>query len=150
MNVEDHRNKARRMGAVRDKLDPLEDYELWYWASLGAGMNLFNGALHHLGVTVAEDCFAHNLPVYIRAGATPGTFEPVLRPSGDLEHVDGDDDGLIPPQLDAAAEALRRLEAVRDGGVRGDLEISADMVSRVEADYRRCLTCAERVLNGAP
>ena len=57
MKIKDHLDKAERIGELRNRLDPADDYELWYWASLNAGMNLFNAALHHLGATVAEDCF---------------------------------------------------------------------------------------------
>ena len=149
MREEDHLEKAGRIESLRDRLDPKEDYELWYWASLVVGMNLLNAALHRLGATVAEDCFAHNLPVYIRAGQDPGTFEPVVRTSGDLEHVTGEENmRLIPAELEGAARALVELETVRDPGVRGDLEITEDVTRRVDAAYRACADATRAVLGG--
>ena len=149
MKIKDHLEKAERLGGLRDRLDPVDDYELWYWASLNASMNLFNAALHHLGVTVAEDCFAHNLPVYIRPGDPPGTFEAVIRPPGELEHVEGEEiEALIPPRLAIAAAALGELEAVREPGLRGDMEITPALADGVEAAYRRAVSFSRYVLDG--
>jgi len=149
VKIEDHLDKAERIGGLRNRLDPADDYELWYWASLSAGMNLFNAALHHLGATVAEDCFAHNLPVYIRPGAAPGTFEAVIRPFGDLEHVEGEEaESLVPPSLAIAAAALRDLEAARDPGIRGDMKITPELIDGVEAAYVRVAGIARLVLDG--
>ena len=150
MKIVDHLDKAERIGGLRRRLDPADDYELWYWASLNAGMNLFNAALHHLGATVAEDCFAHNLPVYIRPGAAPGAYEAVIRPFGDLEHVEGEEvESLIPPRLAIAAAALRELEAVREPGIRGDMEITPALTDGVEAAYVRVIGITRFILEGA-
>ena len=149
MKIEDHLEKATRLGELRSRLEPGDDYELWYWASHSAAMNLFNAALHHLDATVAEDCFAHNLPVYIRAGAAPGTFEAVIRPFGDLETVEGEEvESLIPPRLALAAAALSELEAVREPGLLGDMAITPALTDGVEAAYRRVLGIARYVLDG--
>ncbi len=147
MRIEDHLEKAGRIDRLREKLDPLEDYELWYWASLVVAMNLLNAALHRLEATVDEDCFAHNLPVYIRPGKNPGTFEPVVRTPGDLEHVEGEENmRLIPAELDEATQALVELEAVRDPGVRGDLEMTQELMLRVDEAYRSCVTVTREIL----
>ena len=149
MKIEDHLEKAERLGGLRSRLDPADDYELWYWASLNASMNLFNAALHHLGATVAEDCFPHNLPVYIRPGDKPGNFEAVIRPFGDLEHVEGEEvESVIPPRLALAAAALRELEAVREPGVRGDMEITPALTDGVDAAYLRVLGITRFILDG--
>jgi hypothetical protein len=150
VKIKDHLDKAERIGELRNRLDPADDYELWYWASLNAGMNLFNAALHHLGATVAEDCFAHNLPVYIRPGDAAGTYEEVIRPFGDLEHVEGEElESLIPPRLAIAAAALRELEAVREPSIRGAMKITPALVEGVEAAYVRATGVARFILDGA-
>lgn len=150
MKIKDHLDKAERIGELRNRLDPADDYELWYWASLNAGMNLFNAALHHLGATVAEDCFAHNLPVYIRPGDAAGTYEEVIRPFGDLEHVEGEElESLIPPRLAIAAAALRELEAVREPSIRGAMKITPALVEGVEAAYVRAAGVARFILDGS-
>ena len=147
MFVDGHLQKIERIERQRAKLDPVADYELWYFASLMNGMHAINAALHALGATVAEDCFAHNVPVYVRAGAERGTWEAVIRPFGDLEHVEGADIiAIIPDALAPARAALLELEDVRDAGLRGDLEITAELASKIEAAYGVCLTHARDVI----
>ncbi|MDP6805387.1 MAG: hypothetical protein QF902_08660 [Rhodospirillales bacterium] len=147
MFVDGHLEKIERIERQRATLDPIADYELWYFASLMNGMHAMNAALHALGATVAEDCFAHNVPVYVRAGAEPGTWEAVIRPFGDLEHVDGADImAIIPDALAPARDALLELETVRDPGLRGDLEITVALASKVEAAYGACLANAQAVI----
>lgn len=155
MLVAAHLEKVDRLDAARRRLDPFDDYELWYFAALTACVNAMNAALHALGATVAEDCFAHNVPVYIRPGNTAGRFEPVVRPFGDIEHIDGPEtEALVPPELVDAKRALIWLEEVRDPGVRGDLEITRELVDKVEAATGTCLRVARdavaRAQGGVP
>ena len=147
MNVRDHLRKVERIEATRRKLDPVEDYELWYFATLAAAVSAMNAALHALGATVAEDCFAHNVPVYFKPGAAPGTFAPMIRPFGDIEHVDSPEmEALIPPALDQAREALKRIEELREASVRGEVPDRAAAAARVDSDYHRCLACARETI----
>ena len=147
MFVHGHLEKIERVERQRAKLDPVADYEVWYFASLMNGMHAMNAALHALGVTTPEDCFAHNVPVYVRAGPEPGTWEAVIRPFGDLEHVDGADIiAIIPDALAPARAALLEMEAVRDAGLRGDMEITADLADKVATAYGACLANARAVI----
>lgn len=57
MNVAAHVEKIRKFEALRSRLDPLEDFELWFWAAMNAGTQAVNAALHHAGVTRADDVF---------------------------------------------------------------------------------------------
>jgi len=147
MFVDGHLQKIERIERQRAKLDPVADYELWYFASLMNGMHAINAALHALGVTTPEDCFAHNVPVYVRAGPEPGTWEAVIRPFGDLEHVEGADIiAIIPDALASARAALLKMEGVRDAGLRGELEITAALASKIDAAYGACLANARSVI----
>jgi len=55
MNVAAHEEKIRRLEALRQRLDPLEDFELWFWTAMNAGTHAVNAALHHAGITGADD-----------------------------------------------------------------------------------------------
>lgn len=147
MLVAAHLEKVERLDRARRRLDPFDDYELWYFAALTACVNAMNAALHALGATEAEDCFAHNVPIYIRAGAKAGHFEPVIRPFGDIEHIDGPEtEALVPAALAEAKRALIWLEEIRDPGVRGDLEITRELIEGVEAAYGTCLRVAREAV----
>ena len=39
-------------------LDPIEHFELWYWATLTAGTNAYNACLHLAGITPADPVFS--------------------------------------------------------------------------------------------
>ncbi len=150
MLIRDHLKKVRRIERTRSKLDPLADYELWYFATMTAAVSAMNAALHAIGATVAERYFAHNVPVYYRPGRKAGTFTPVVRPFGDIEHIDGCEmEALIPARLHAAARALKEIEALRERSVRGDLKPTRKLVERVESAYRRCLAATDPVASEA-
>ena len=147
MLIRDHLKKIQRIEQSRSKLVPLADYELWYFATMTAAVNAMNAALHAAGATVAERCFAHNVPVYYRPGRRAGTFAPVVRPFGDIEHVDSPEvEALIPERLGPAALALKQIEALREQSVRGNLRPSRAIVARIETAYRRCLAASDAVI----
>lgn len=149
MLIAAHLEKVDRLDAARRRLDPFDDYELWYFTALTACVNAMNAALHALGVTIAEDCFAYNVPVYFRPGDTAGDYEPVIRPFGDIEHIDGPEtEALVPPALAEAKAALIRLESVRDSSVRGELEITPELVDDVALASETCLRVARDAVAG--
>ena len=140
MLVDDHLQKIERLERSRTKLDPLSDYELWYFSILTTGMHAINAALHVLGVTMAEDCFAHNVPVYVCAEPKTGTWQAVIRPFGDLEHVEGDEiKSMIPSALEPACEALLVLESLRDASLRDDIQVTTELVNKIQEAYDVCL-----------
>jgi len=150
-----HLEKVERLDKARRRLDAFADYELWYFATLTGCVNAMNAALHALGITKAEDCFAHNIPVYYRMGDDAETFEPVIRPFGDIEHIDGPEtEALVPQELAEAKRALIWLESIRDPSVRGELEITHELIEGVEAAWRLCLQISReavaRTEGGAP
>lgn len=153
MLVSEHLEKLVRLVEMRARLDPAEDYELWYFSGLTLCVNAMNAALHALGATTAERCFAHNVPVYIRETETPGVFEPVIRPFGDIEHIEGPEtEALVPAELDEAKRALIWMENIRDPSVRGELEITGAVIEGVKSACDTCLrvtrACVERTEGG--
>ncbi len=144
MLVNEHLEKVARLEEMRARLDPTEDYELWYFSGLTLCVNAMNAALHALGVTTAERCFVHNVPVYIRETEPPGSFVPVIRPFGDIEHIEGPEtEALIPAELDEAKRALIWMEEIRDPSVRGELEVTDAVVEGVKS---ACDTCRQVTL----
>ncbi len=151
MVIADHVEKIARIEAARARLDPIEDYELWYFATLFAAIHAVNAALHAIGVTRGEDCFAHNAPVFFRRDPASGDFEAVINTGGDLEHVEGDEAAtLFPSSLEDARRAVVELEEMREPSVRGTLRPSADVVARVEAAYGACRRVTAPVIESAP
>ena len=142
--------KIARIEAARARLDPLEDYELWFFATLFAALHAVNAALHALGLTRAEDCFAHNAPVFYRRDPASGEFEAVISTGGDLEHVEGEEAAaLMPASLDEARHAVIELESLRDPSVRGPLVPSPGLVARIDAAYGACRRVCDPLIGAA-
>jgi hypothetical protein len=147
MKIAGHLRKIERLETIRTVLDRRNDCEMWYWATLNASMHAINAALHRLKVTVAEDCFAHNVPVYYRA--VGGRWKPVVRPFGDLEHVDTPElEALLPRQLKRAGRAVRRMEKVREPILRGTMLPTKTELDTVEKAFRECLDVCRGIVAG--
>ncbi|PMS24243.1 hypothetical protein C0Z16_31455 [Paraburkholderia rhynchosiae] len=58
MNVGSHIAKMRRMTALRARLDPLVDFELWFWSKLTAGVNMFNATFHLVALNRDDPAFS--------------------------------------------------------------------------------------------
>ena len=149
MLVSEHLEKVVRLEAMRARLDPVDDYELWYFSGLTLCVNAMNAALHALGATTAERCFAHNVPVYICETETPGMFAPFIRPFGDIEHIDGQEtEALVPDVLDEAKRALIWMEGIRDPSVRGELEVTNAVIESIKLACDTCLRVTRACVEG--
>jgi len=67
MNVQSHLEKITRLESLRGRLDPLQDFELWFWAGMTAGTHAVNAALHHGGITASDDMYPTQPGVYLVA-----------------------------------------------------------------------------------
>lgn len=136
------------MDCVRARLDPLEDFELWFWMSMSAGTHAINAALHRVGATDDGDYFCtQSLDVYLERGDSPGTWKHALRYGCDIIHVGMPAvDAPIPAELQQACEAMTVLEQLRDPCIRGDTPITPKIVGAVEEAYQACLRLTQRVL----
>ena len=147
MHVDDHLTKIKRLERQRAKIDRIEDCEMWYWATLNAGVHAMNAALHAVGATKDDPWSAHNVPIYHVASRKPGGWEPALKPLGDIEHVDSPEmEAIIPASLKKAGVALRKMEHLREPILRGDAKVSNAMLDRMDALYQECLTVTRQAI----
>ena len=121
MRISDHVNKAHRIEETMiKKLDPNEDYETSVEACMLAGTHLLNAILHKLSITKEGSDLLHS-------------DKPAL-------------DVSIPAKLQEVFSAMKYIEDLRPGYLRG-------MKSWSEGDGRQCIDSyrsvkafAERVL----
>ena len=151
MKVAGHLEKVKRFDAVRGRLDPGEDFELWFWMTLSAGTNALNAALHCVGATDDGEYFCTQaVDVYLGLDEASGTWKPAIRFGCDIIHVGMPEiDKPLPPALEGACRAMEVLEEVRDPCVRGDAAVTAEVIAACDAAYRECLALTGRVLGPA-
>ncbi|MEO8341401.1 MAG: hypothetical protein ABI604_17140 [Nitrospirota bacterium] len=143
MLIAEHLNKVQRMRVAHTRLDATQDCELWLFVALAIGVHAINAAMHSLGATIEERCFPYNIPVYVVPRKDPVAFNFVIRPFGDIEHVDGPEmEALIPEQLEEAKVALLYLEQFRDPIVRSSHAVDADILRKMEYAFETCLNAA--------
>jgi hypothetical protein len=139
MKVRQHMDKIERLEALRARLDPLRDFELWFWAGMTAGTHAVNAALHQTGATIAEEAFALQPGAYLMAQAD-GTLAPTFRPLGDVLHVGRPK--VEGPVSDAVSEMMRQMEVIehyRDPCLREGLAPTAAIAMECEVALLRCL-----------
>ena len=148
MKIAAHLEKVKRLDAVRGRLDPLEDFELWFWMTLSAGTQALNAALHSVGATDAGDYFCtQSADVYLEAGDEQGAWKHAIRFGCDVVHVGMPPiEAPIPAALERACRAMAVIEEVRDPFVRGDGEVTPAVVARCDDAYRECLRLTTEVL----
>jgi hypothetical protein len=138
MDIPSHLDKIARLESARARLDPLDDFELWFWATMVAGTNAVNAALHHAQVTPAEPAFPSQPGVY--QVLEHGREVAVLKDSGDVLHVGRPPIRTpVPPDIGRMMSAMEIIEAYRDPCTRGDMRIEAKVVAECDAAYADCL-----------
>jgi len=83
VKVASHLEKIARLELLRARLDPLADFELWFWAGMTAGTHAVNAALHHAGITDDGDAYPSQPGVYL-VGQPDGSLKPCFRRLGDV------------------------------------------------------------------
>ena len=150
MNMAAHAEKIRRLEDLRGRLDPLQDFELWYWTTLTAGTNIWNATLHAAGLTSEERVFSTIPGVHVVPQAD-GSFRRELRGPGDVSHVGWPAiPGPMPEHVQRLEAALHALEEFRDPCLRGDrrpTQAIADACNRAFAEaysvYHRAVQLGE-------
>jgi len=146
MLIASHLEKIRRLQNLRGRLQPLEDFELWFWSTMTAGTHAVNAALHDAGVTPQESAFPSQPGVYMVADGAGG-YAPALRAAGDVLHVGRPPiAGPVPPDVRDMMDAMEIIESYRDPCVRDGLAPTAEIVDRCDAAYRRCMRALEQRL----
>ncbi len=139
MNVAAHVEKIRKFEALRSRLDPLEDFELWFWAAMNAGTQAVNAALHHAGVTRADDVFPTQPGVYL-VPQPDGGLKPAFHPLGDVLHVGRPPvPGPIPEHVQAMMREMEVIEHHRDPCIRGEREPTRAIADECDQALARCL-----------
>jgi hypothetical protein len=148
MRIEAHIEKFKRFDRLRPRLDPHDDFELWYWVSLNAGTAIINAALHAAGVTRAHDSFTTQiLDVYS-----------VARPDGTrrLEYLFGVDiihvgmpkiEAPLPAGLATAFAEMEVIESFRDPCIREDRPITDDVIRACSNAYVKCIDVAKQFVD---
>lgn len=138
MLVSSHLEKIDRFEAAMARLDPLADFELWFWSVMVSGTNAVNAALHMAGVTPAEPAYPSQPGVYHVPDGDG--YRPVLKPLGDVLHVGRPPiQATVPADIHLMMEAMEKIEAFRDPCTRGDTEPSAQIVEQCGAAYGDCM-----------
>ena len=137
MKIASHADKVRRLGELRSRLDPLRDFELWYWASLTAGTNMWNATLHAAGLTSDERVFSTIPGVHV-VPQPDGSFRRELRGPGDVSHVGWPPiSGEMPEHVRELEAALHALEEHRDPCLRGERRPTPAIVDECERAFAR-------------
>ena len=139
MNIASHLEKIGRFEALLARLDPLDDFALWFWTVMNCGTHAVNAALHDAQVTRADDVFPMQPGVYLvpQAGGEP---QPRFHPLGDVLHVGRPKvDAPVPSDIAEMMSAMEIIEHHRDPCVRGEREPTRAIVEECDAALRRCL-----------
>lgn len=135
MKVPSHVEKVERLTALRRRLDPLDDFELWYWATLTAGTNMLNACLHRAGLTKDDPIFS-TIPGVHWVRQDDGSYVRELRGPGDISHVGWPPiEGRKPEYVTRLEHALEQIEAYRDPCIRKDKPISKAIVEDCESAF---------------
>jgi hypothetical protein len=139
MNPAAHLEKIARLEDLRARLHPLDDFTLWFWTAMNAGTHAVNAALHHAGITRADDVYPTQPGIYLVP--SPGTgLEPAFHPLGDVLHVGRPRiDAPVPPDVAEMMGLMEIIEEHRDPCVRGDRQPTQAIVDECEAALSRCL-----------
>jgi len=147
MHIASHLEKMERLESVMGRLDPLGDFELWFWATMVSGTNAVNAALHHAGITPAESAFPSQPGVYSVLSADGERS--VLKELGDVLHVGRPPiKAPVPGDIRRMMKAMETIEAYRDPCTRGDMDPSDEIVSTCLDAYRQCTALLKQRLGG--
>lgn len=150
MNVAAHRAKVAKLEGLRLRLDPLQDFDLWFWAAMTAGTHAVNAALHHAGVTRDDDVFPTQPGVYLVL-QPDGSLKPAFRALGDVLHVGRPKiEQPVPDDVALMMAAMEIVEHHRDPCIREGVVPTRAIVDECEAAVRRCLRLLDaRTAGGA-
>jgi hypothetical protein len=149
VNTAAHLAKIGKLEALRARLDPVEDFELWFWAGMTAGTHAVNAALHHAGVTQGDDMFPTQPGVYLVPQAD-GTLRNEFHPLGDVLHVGRPKvEAPVPEQLEAMMHDMECVEQHRDPCLREGRLPTPAIVAECDAALQHCLQLLRDCVPGA-
>jgi hypothetical protein len=152
MLIASHLEKIKRLNDLRARLDPRDDFELWFWSTMVAGTNAVNAALHNARITPAESAFPSQPGVYyVQTGCSGDAdeYKPVLKALGDVLHVGRPPiPGPIPSDIQTMMKAMEHIEHFRDPCTRGDMTIDTEIIAGCDKAYLQCLQLLDRRVSG--
>lgn len=133
MRIASHLAKIAKLEALRLRLDPDADFEIWFWATMNLGTNAVNAALHQCGATREDDAYPTQPGVYLVAGSG-GALAPAFRPLGDVLHVGRPRvEAAVPDDVAAMMHAMEVIEHHRDPCIRGEREPTPAIAAECDA-----------------
>jgi len=139
MKVASHLEKIRKFQALRARLDPLEDFELWFWSAMNAGTQAVNAALHHAGITRDDDVFPTQPGVYL-VPQPDNALRSAFHPPGDILHVGRPKvEGQIPEDVAKMMHQMKVIEQHRDPCIRGERQPTRAIADECDLALRGCL-----------
>jgi hypothetical protein len=139
MRIDSHLAKIAKLDALRARLDPDADFEIWFWTTMNLGTQAVNAALHHCGATREDDAFPTQPGVYLTVAAG-GSLESSFRALGDVLHVGRPKvEAPVPPDVAAMMEAMEIIEHHRDPCIRGEREPTPEIA-------KECAEAINRVM----
>lgn len=146
MRIASHVEKLERLCALRQRLDPLADFELWYWTTLTAGTNLYNATLHRSGLTSDDPVFS-TIPGVHLVAQPDGSYARQLRGPGDVSHVGWPPiEGDVPEEVRRLEHHLHAIENHRDPCLRGDRVPTQAIVDECEAAFEAAMSIFRQVM----
>ncbi|GAB3627598.1 hypothetical protein PTE30175_02291 [Pandoraea terrae] len=148
MKVISHLDKVHRMAALRARLDPLADFELWFWTTLTASTNVYNVALHLMGITRDDPVFSTIPGVHV-VQQPDGSYARELRGLGDVSHVGWPKiEGDVPEAIRQIEHWVQTIEHHRDPCIRGDRIPTQATVDECEQAFAQVMRRFEWALKG--
>lgn len=145
MLVSSHLEKMNHFEAALARLDPVDDFELWFWSVMVSGTNAVNAALHLADITPAEQAYPSQPGVYYVPDGQG--YRPTLKELGDVLHVGRPPiKAPLPPDIRRMTEAMGRIEAFRDPCTRGDMAPTAEIVHVCQTSYEECVRLLRNLL----
>jgi hypothetical protein len=149
MNVASHLEKIRKLEALRARLDPMDDFELWFWSAMSAGTHAVNAALHDAKITRADDVYPTQPGVYL-VPQPDSSVRAAFHPPGDVLHVGRPRvEGPIPEDVAAMMREMEIIEHHRDPCIRGERQPTPAIAQDCERALLRCLDLLGKRISGA-
>jgi hypothetical protein len=146
VRIPSHIDKVKRMAALRERLDPLEHFELWFWTTMTAGTNMLNATLHRAGLTSDDPVFS-TIPGVHLVRQPDGSYARELRGPGDVSHVGWPPiEGEVPADIRALERALHVIEHHRDPCLRGVRRPTQAIVDECEQAFAQARAIFEQAM----
>jgi|SRR5688572_23327717 len=148
MLIAAHLEKFQRLDAMKRRLDPEADRELWIWTAMNAGTHLLNAALHHARLTQETDSFHSQVEgVYCTPDRKTGALADAMHAPGDVMHFGQPPFSQpVPPAIERAGAALKIIEDLRELYVRGADPAPAGATAQWQRAYQECVARLAEVL----